>query len=265
MQFVVIYGCNWHNTSIPQVSLKSFKSLIYGITKVLLVQKSEFSSGPCQYSLLSWTLHCLFDVCFFLSFLLKYIWKMRHQQHFCTFPTDCWECGPHIAGYNITTREEVPHTGYLLESWAGERDRPGGIAFDWSNHQPTHGFCLRDTQFFPSRTDSRTNLVCMLCSWSGKRDRRVKQWVIQADGLVTCWPLDRELIIDAVNTGKRMIQIFLSISTRWTVCQGARHLDWHPLVSERAALAKCHFYFCHVTLKAYFANLSLLYFAHMLH
>lgn len=141
---------------------------------------------------------------------------------------------------------------------------PGGIAFDGSNHQHTHGFCLRDTQLFPSRTDSRTNLVCMLCSWSGKRDPGVKQWVIQADGLVTCWPLDKELIIDAVNTGKRVNQIFLSISTRLTLCQGARHRDWQLLVHERSALAMCHFYFSHVTLKAYFTNLSLLHFAQML-
>lgn len=155
--------------------------------------------------------------------------------------------------------------GLAREAGIALATRPGRIASDWSNHHPTHGFCLRDTQLFLSRADSRTNLVCMLCSWSGKRDPGVKQWVIQADGPVTSWPLDKELIIDAVNTGKRVIQIFLSISTRWTVCQGARHLDWHLFVSEKAALAKRHFYFCHVTLKAYFTIFSLLWFAEMLH
>lgn len=192
---------------------------------------------------------------------------MRPLQYMYTFPAEkLLRDGLHTAGYGITKYEKVHHT----ESWAGERDRHSPGHNTWWNClcliQPsTHSQVLFNRySVFPiqNRFQAKSSLHAVL--WSGKRDPGVKQWVIQADGPVTCWPLDKELIIDAVNTGKRVIQIFLSISTRWTVCQGARHLDWHLLVSEKAALAKCHFYFCHVTFKAYFNNLSLLYFAQML-
>lgn len=190
------------------------------------------------------------------SFLLKYTWKMRPLQYTYTFPAErLLRGGLHIAGYGITKHEKVHHTEYLLESWAGERDRHSLGHNTWWNClwliQPSTLSQVLFNRYsavpIQNRFQAKSSLHAVL--WSGKRNPGVKQWVIQADGLVTCWPLDKELIIDAVNTGKRVIQISLSISTRWTVCQGARHLDWHLLVSEKAALAKCHFYFCHVTLR----------------
>lgn len=190
MQFVVIYGCNWYNTSISQVPLKSFKSLIYGITKVLLVQKSGFSSRPCQCSLLSWTLLCLFGVCYFFFFFLNF---KKIQRFIISFKMYVENETPAVHSY-LSSRLLRGWTAYRslqyynrwkgLSYWVPGLAREtgialatmlGGIAFDWPNHQPTHGFCLRDTQLLPSRTDSRTNLVCMLCSWSGKRDPGVNQ------------------------------------------------------------------------------------------
>lgn len=159
---------------------------------------------------------------------LKYIYRLR-----------VWAAYSRLQCYNIWKGSCT-----LGTCWRPElgRDMNRSLAItlleqsDSFKHQNICGFCLRYPVVPLQNRSQEKNPACMLCCWSGKRDPGVKQWVIQADGLVTCWPLDKDLIVDVVNTRKRVIQSFLSISSRWMVYQGASLLDWHLLVSEEKRL-----------------------------